>query len=159
MSNDTQRKPPFYKQIITDISRTSEYLIRWNLTLPFGLGTIKLHKICRTDNDRCQHNHPWAFIRIILWGGYEEVFGEDNRHQVLRPGTISYCPVNFRHRITRLLDGPSWSLVITGPRVQSWGFFTREGFTPWKKFVDALREARIAWCEDVSSVEPEVARG
>lgn len=160
MQADTPRKR-FYKQVIKDISRAKDYMIRWNLTLPFGLGTIKLHNILRADNDRCHHNHPWWFVRLVLWGGYEEVYGEDNRTQILRPGSITYCPVEFRHRITRLLNGKSsWSLVITGPRVQSWGFFTRLGFQPWKTFVNALREARIAWCEDGSSVEPEgVTRG
>lgn len=148
------KKSMFYKQVITDMSQEEEYLIRWNLSLPFNLGSIKLHQIKRPDSDRCQHNHPWGFIRFILWGGYVEEYGEDNQVQVLRPGTITWCPANFRHRITRLLNGrTSWSLVITGPRIQSWGFFTREGFIGWRKFVESLQHNRIAWCEDGSSVE------
>lgn len=154
----------FSKQVITDVSRKNPYMVRWNWQLPFGLGTVKLHQILRSDNDRCQHNHPWWFIRIILWGGYEEVYGADNRTQVLlpwrpwAPWRIYYCPIDFRHRISRLLTDQSWSLVITGPARQRWGFFTKLGFMPWRKFVDELRELRVAWCEDGSSIEvPEVA--
>ncbi len=50
------------------------YLIRWNL---LGIGidsswfSIKIHNI-RASDEECLHNHPWAFLSIILKGGYTE---------------------------------------------------------------------------------------
>jgi hypothetical protein len=57
------------KKIITRFDN-KPYLIRWTL---FNLGFIscKVHKIILSD-DSCLHDHPWAFISIILRGGYVE---------------------------------------------------------------------------------------
>jgi hypothetical protein len=152
------------KRIITDIAGTAPYLIRWSLWLPFGL-SLKLHQIVRHDDDRCKHDHPWWFLRIILWGGYEEEFRNSKRNPpgsahgynrtALRkpwrpwaPWRIYYCGLDFEHRITRLLAGPSWSLVLCGPRFREWGFFTRQGWMQWRSFVDESRSKRVLWCDD-----------
>lgn len=132
---------------ITDISQKNVYLRRWSLALPWGW-SVKLHHILRTDADRCQHDHPWAFWTIVLWGGYEETVGENQRLNRMRPGRSAYRPVGFRHRIVSLPRGHAWTLVITKRRECEWGFFTRGGWMHWRKFVDAARSARILWCHD-----------
>ena len=33
---------------------------------------IYLHYIAKADEDKHPHDHPWSFVGIILWGGYEE---------------------------------------------------------------------------------------
>lgn len=150
------------KRVITDISQTAPYLVRWSLWLPFGL-SLKLHLILRPDDDRCSHDHPWWFVRIILWGGYWEEWSlnapyENNTKQpsmVFRkpwrpwaPWRIYFCGLRFRHRITDLPRGRSWTLVLCGPRSQAWGFFTTGGWMHWQKFVDAARSQRVLWCDD-----------
>ncbi len=148
------------KRVITDISGQSEYLVRWSLWLPFGL-SLKLHKIVREDDDRCAHDHPWWFLRIILWGGYLEACGTDN-HLVHRkpwrpwaPWRIYFCPRSFRHRILELPEGVSWTLLLCGPNQVTWGFYTTRGWMLWETFVYAARSKRILWCDDGRSLGEE----
>lgn len=144
----------FTKRVITDLARTTPYLIRWSLWLPFGM-SLKLHQIVRPDDDRCAHDHPWWFVRIILWGGYTEACGEENRVEHRKPWRIYFCPTGFRHRILTLPNGESWSLVLCGPRSQRWGFFTNQGWMHWKSFVDAAWSKRVLWCDDGRTLNDE----
>lgn len=137
----------FKKREITDISGKDVYLRRWSLWLPFRLG-LKLHEIRRTDDDRCQHDHPWGFWTLILWGGYDELVGEESKVNQMRPGMLRYRAPNFRHRIVALPKGKAWTLVLTTGRSREWGFYTREGWMHWRKFVDAARSSRVLWCHD-----------
>lgn len=153
------------KRVITDLARTAPYLIRWSLALPFGW-SLKLHQIVRADDDRCVHDHPWWFIRIILWGGYTETIRRkvtapqlfDGHHferhhrkpwRPWAPWRIYYCPSDFAHRIEKLTNGrSSWTLVLCGPNSGRWGFFTKTGWMPWRSFVNAVWSQRVLWCED-----------
>lgn len=138
---------PIKRLDITDISQKEVYLRRWSLWLPFGW-SLKLHHILRSDSDRCQHDHPWGFWTFILWGGYDELVGEEQVLNQMRPGMVRWREPNFRHRITVLPRGHAWTLVITRKRNREWGFYTREGWMHWRKFVDAARSARVLWCHD-----------
>ncbi len=148
------------KRVITDLYRTAPYLVRWSLWLPFGW-SIKLHQILRADDDRCEHDHPWCFLRIILKGGYLEVVGADKRVAVRKPWRpwapwrVYWCGPDFSHRILDLLSGTSWTLVICGPRMREWGFFTREGWMHWRSFVDAAIGKRVLWCDDGREISEE----
>lgn len=132
---------------ITDIERSSVYLRRWSLALPFGW-SVKLHHILRPDSDRCQHDHPWGFWTLILWGGYFEEVGAEQKINHLRPWRIAWRPPSFRHRILSLPRGHAWTLVLTRRRVREWGFYTNRGWMQWRLFVDAARSARVLWCHD-----------
>lgn len=148
------------KHVITDLAGQSAYLVRWSLWLPFG-ASLKVHRILRPDDDRCAHDHPWWFLRVILRGGYTEVHGPENRERVLRPWRpwapwrLYWCPPGFRHRITALTFSENWSLVLCGPRNRDWGFFTRSGWMQWMAFVGASREKRVLWCDDGRALLPE----
>lgn len=71
---------PVYRKVITR-SNDTPYLIRYSLApIRFLLGednwfssrfAIKVHNILLSDH-ACQHDHPWAFLSIILKGGYYE---------------------------------------------------------------------------------------
>lgn len=124
------------------------YLVRWNL---FGLGidsalfSIKLHKIIVSD-DECLHDHPWAYISVILKGGYTESSFADpgkahKQHWIWskksdqfiarkfhRPGSILMRPASWAHRLE--VQKPCWTLVFTFKKIRTWGFFTARG---WKK--------------------------
>lgn len=117
-----------------------EYMRRWIFQCRWF--TVRLHKTQLPDEYR-PHNHPWSFISVILKGRYDEmVYGN--------VGTITqtqrlihrqrWRPV-FRHKDTfhRVMPvgGPSWSLVLTGPKRTvkfgtekgdaSWGFLNDDG--------------------------------
>lgn len=141
----------FTKRIISDLSGKRDYLRRWSLWLPFGI-SLKLHEIVLPDDDRCEHDHPWWFIRIILWGGYtEQVKGQVYHRKPWRPWffwRVYPCWPEFQHRILSLPRGKNWSLVLCGPKHNSWGFYTKQGWMVWHEFLKLALTSRVLWCED-----------
>ena len=101
---------------------------------------VYLHHIHRPDADPDPHDHPWWFASIILSGSYEEDVWPNKRyrrnwHTRFR-GRFSIRKVsrNESHTI-RSIDGLVWTLVITGPRRGSWGFYTPDGFVSWRNYI------------------------
>jgi hypothetical protein len=113
---------------IHDIDKPGDvYLSRLMLLRTPWFG-VYFHIIRRPDWSRCQHDHPWPFVTVILRGGYvEEVGGQTFTR---RAGYVGYRPSSFEHTITRLLNGPSYSLVLRGPNRETWGFRTPDGKDP-----------------------------
>ena len=140
-----------FKKRVIERDKGVPYLMRWNL---LGLGkdsslfSIKVHKIIRSD-DECLHDHPWAFVSIILKGGYEEFrFIDQDENisklsnakwepkmmrwvtgKIYKPGQILYRKAEYAHRLVVLPDTPCWTLVFTFKKFRNWGFFTNKG---WK---------------------------
>ena len=101
-----------------------------------------VHKFHRPDGDHQLHNHPWAGTSLILAGGYREErrVGQRVEERVYRPGDVSVLEPNTFHRIDLLEpERGCWTLFSIGPRVQSWGFWDRDGgaFTPWREALAA----------------------
>jgi|SRR5579859_264716 len=80
------------------------------------------------------HDHPWSFLTVLLHGGYLERIivkdpglcrcGEPHyRNKDVRrfPGMILWRPATFTHSVITPY-GVSWSLIITGPKSNAWGF-------------------------------------
>lgn len=132
-----------------------DYARRWILQCP--LGTIRLHHLARSDADP---DHPWSFASLLLWGSYREEVPnnpgpwDDNqsptRHTRWRRWlSIRVVRATDRHRVEVREEGRgAWTLVVTGPKVRSWGFWRpiwtagldgtagwRWRFTPWRQFV------------------------
>jgi hypothetical protein len=115
------------------------------------------------------HDHPWWFVSIILWGGYEEeraltreapmmaeiadtVGHPETCHRGVleerRPGSIKVMRGTECHTIVRLLRKRSWSLVVKGPRRGSWGFYLHGGYMPERQYDETIRgERRDLWAE------------
>ena len=102
------------------------YLRRWTLVRT-GWGKLCLHQFLRPDSDACLHDHPAAFLTLVLAGGYREVLPGGVRWRP--PGTLLYRPATFRHRVD--VDRPSWSLVWFRRRERAWGFWTPAGWRAW----------------------------
>lgn len=95
--------------------------------------SVLLHKFVGGD-DECMHDHPWNFIAILLKGGYVE-WTPVHAHwlnggvvEISRwygPGSILYRPAAWTHRVDILQQKSVISLVIHGPKVRSWGFWTK----------------------------------
>lgn len=119
------------------------YMIRYSIG-----NHIKLHKFLRQDKD-CMHDHPWAFLSIILKGSYFEVTPKSKdeimwtKARKYSAPCILYRPAKWIHKID--VFEPCWSLVINFKKVKSWGFFTKKGFMPWRKYIDTARGKSI--CE------------
>jgi len=122
------------------------YMMRWWLLPRNPWLNVYLHKFLRDDDDRALHDHPWWFISVMLRGRYVEIM--DHTTNVRTAGTIAYRSATARHRITLDRDAggnpiPCWTLIITGPKVRTWGFHCPKGFVPWHEFVDSTDNGNI----------------
>jgi hypothetical protein len=125
------------------------YMRRWLLRVP--VGTLRLHHILRSDADRHMHDHPFDFTSLILTGGYvehrpgcycEALRGAVGRHRRLArgicrfygPGSIVRRRAEDLHRL-ELVDGPTWTVVISGRYRRMWGFLTDTGWVPYKQYM------------------------
>ena len=91
----------------------------------FGIA-VRVHEILRSDAGRHPHDHPWWFVTIILRGGYiETVYNEQGKLRDVNywgPGTILFRRASSWHRLTLPEQDSTWTLFITGPKSQTWGF-------------------------------------
>lgn len=99
---------------------------------------VYLHCFHTSDDAEEFHNHPWKWaLSVILSGGYREVrlMPRGVSFRDLSPGSINMLKSTDFHRID-LYSKECWTLFITGPRIQDWGFLDRmtRKFTPWRQF-------------------------
>ncbi len=95
------------------------------------LPTVYLHQFKLPDADRDLHNHPWEGTSFILSGGYVEerwvgvlgTAGAYKRTKCINRFTLNKIKANTYHRIDSLYNDSTWSLVVRGPKTQSWGFW------------------------------------
>lgn len=112
---------------------------------------IRIHHICTADFDRALHDHPWDFVSVVLRGGYIERRPLDNGHPCFghgseevasntyrREASMVYRRATDRHRIINV--GNCWTLFITGPKRQWWGFYIPSGKVYYKDF-DSVHDA------------------
>lgn len=115
-----------------------KYLDRWILYV--GGGTLRLHKFWRGDDDRASHTHPWWFWTFPLSSYVERVFsqGVELGSRVVRAGRPHFRSASFEHIVVGRLGGstkPFWTIVISGTRVNAWGFYPKPGeFIYWKEY-------------------------
>lgn len=87
------------------------------------LGKVMLHEFLPTSRDRDHHDHPAAFLTIVLRGGYDDV-RLDGRVDRLRAGSIRYRSATHAHKTCAGPRGAT-TLVLMGPKVRAWGFSPR----------------------------------
>lgn len=108
-----------------------DYLFRWHLVPRNRFLNVYLHKFQRSDDDRALHDHPWWSVSILLRGSYREHFKDGSKLRL--PVSVFGRRAVTAHRI-EVVDGPVWTLFITGPRVRDWGFHCPRGWRHWKAF-------------------------
>lgn len=102
---------------------------RWTL----GWGA-RVHHTVRPDKDRALHDHPWRNISVVLDGWYDEEL--PGGYTVPRiAGEVVTRDATDWHRLAAVSDHGCYSLFITGPRTQVWGFQTPSGKVPWKEYL------------------------
>jgi len=114
--------------------RNDPYMLRWYIIPRNKWFNIYLHRVCKSDDDRALHDHPWASVSIILAGEYTEI--SYRGMQVYGRGSVIYRKAEYSHRLA-LNDRPGqhvWTLFITGRRVRDWGFHCPKGWVPWQEF-------------------------
>lgn len=118
---------------IDDVDRPGElYLWRLRILSTPWFG-IYLHEIATDDGDRPEHDHPWPYIALTLWGAYVEE--SEGRSAWRRPLMPHWHGATYRHAIRSLGRTPTWTLVLVGRRVREWGFHTDKGWVDQKTFL------------------------
>lgn len=106
------------------------------------LGGVLLHRIDAPDPGLDLHDHPWAFLSVVLRGGYIEEWAE-TRHACQRWATpqvrrwrrwsIHRMPLTVAHRITAVEPG-TVTLVVRGRHRRRWGFYLPGGWIDWEEY-------------------------
>lgn len=112
------------------------YLRRWWLIPRNRIFNVYLHNFMRSDDDRALHDHPWWNVSVLLHGRYVEhtiAAGGINARTERQAGAVKFRGAASAHRI-ELVDGPCWTLFITGPRIREWGFHCPQGWRHWRIF-------------------------
>ena len=102
------------------------YLDRWILYV--NGYTLRLHRFWRGDDDRASHTHPWWFVTFPLGCYLERLFkhGEQVDERFVWPWRFHYRPADFEHYVVEGYSHTWWTIVLTGPKRDTWGFWTLE---------------------------------
>lgn len=129
--------------------RCPTYLFRWELLSLFGgRYRVYLHKFVGDDWALDLHDHPKRFTSVGLTGSYIE-HTENGVHRFDAPWLRSWSG-EYRHRLTGPTpDLPCWTLVIVGPAVREWGFWSGGRWIMWRDYVAAGSPHARTTCEAV----------
>lgn len=99
------------------------YLDRWILYV--NGWTLRLHRFWRGDDDRASHTHPWFFITFPL-NDYLECVYKQGRFvgpRWVKRFRFHYRPADFEHYVKYGVAKSWWTIVLTGPKRDTWGFY------------------------------------
>lgn len=149
------------REEIVDIDDGTVLLTRIKL-LKTPWGNLDIHVFHASDADRDLHDHPWAFLTLILWGGYTEIVPvRAIRRMILsgyrgystppsvqvrhfrRPGSILYRPALWTHRVELPAGRKAVTLLWTWPKSREWGFYVPRGWVEHREYVAARVRARL----------------
>lgn len=85
---------------------------------------LYLHSLSSPNAHAECHDHPWSFVSLVLWPGYDEYHDGGDIFRFWQrkwPGMLLFRPATWKHNVVTPY-GTSWSLVLTGPRIREWGF-------------------------------------
>ena len=129
--------------------RCPTYLFRWELlSLLGGAYRVYLHKFVGDDWALDLHDHPKHFTSIGLSGGYVEHTNESVRR--FDAPWLRWWPGEHTHRLTGPTpERPCWTLVIVGPAVREWGFWSDGRWILWRDYVAKGSPFARTTCEAV----------
>lgn len=157
-------------RLITDPISDEPYMHRYYLFLkdrkwfPFN---VVLHKVVKSDEPML-HDHPWAYMTIILKGGYWEhtyrklrgAGGVEAKVTWRGPGSIIRRSAGDMHWLE--LDekvGPATTLFFMGRQVRDWGFLTPDkGWVNYKSYIDYMRPLRKRLMDTVAAALNDKSR-
>lgn len=122
-----------------------DYLLRWYLIRRTPVCNAYLHCFLGSDDDRALHDHPWMSVSLALAGRMIEVLPHTHWRWV-EPGDVVWRRPTHAHRL-ELIDGPAWTLFLTGPVVRSWGFHCPQGWRHWRDFSDETGDGIGRGCD------------
>lgn len=137
-----QRPPDF---LIGD--QSNPQMKRWHIVTKNRAANVYLHHFLLSDEDRALHDHPWSNLSIILIGSYlEHTISAGGIHvRTMRSAGDWKLRLSGKqaHRI-ELINGPCWTLFMTGPKYRDWGFHCpKEGWIPWQRFTKPGESGKV----------------
>ena len=138
---------------VEHITRTDgePYLTRYRLVITPWV-RVYLHRFHAPDGTSL-HDHPWAWwASLVLWGWYTEANRntsvsllrkhgpdwESLKRVTRRAGSMTFHRRGHIHRIERLHPTrQTWTLLVVGPHVRRWGFFTRSGWIDSRRYSES----------------------
>lgn len=111
--------------------RGDPYLRRWYLVRS-RVFSLYLHEIRKSDRGRDLHDHRSFTVSWLIDGPYLETSGGLRRRR--DAGDLIVRPASLGHRIDLIDPSSTWTLFLTGPTYHHWGFYTDQGFVPWKDY-------------------------
>jgi hypothetical protein len=106
---------------------------------------IRIHHI-QSGDDRVFHDHPWNFATLILRGAYKETvpltpeggvrvttWHWAGTLRLVRASQWHY--LSFQENPELLFGREAWTLFITFPKRQSWGFLVDGVKVPWREYL------------------------
>lgn len=120
----------------------SPYLTRWEF-LSSKYFAIYLHKFHRSDDNSSLHDHPWNFITIPVWRGYNDCTfngGADKlgnptfNRQRLWPLIPVVRKATHVHFVELIDNKPAWTLIIRFKYLRWWGFWNKGIFTVFYEY-------------------------
>lgn len=87
---------------------------------------VCIHEIAGEDTPH-MHSHPWSYLSIVLKGRHIERF--ENGSVLRKPFSVAFRRHSTFHRLEPV-NGPSWTLIVMGPRRHAWGFLKEGRFFP-----------------------------
>lgn len=136
--------------------KSERYMTRYIAYL--GPIELRLHKFYSGDEDSAPHTHPWSFITFPFHSYVERLYKEGVflEERVVKKLRFHFRGPNFEHIVRGpmwtwgLYDlywngiplhstepgfEPFWTFVITGPRIEDWGFYPQPGkFVFWQNY-------------------------
>lgn len=134
--------------VLHDENNSREFLKRWRLVQTPWF-SIFVHRMQVPDPGNDLHDHPWAFLSLVVKGGYVERVAERGvAGEVLRGRgrwSVAGIRLDQRHTVAAVRD-PTWTLIVTGPTRRRWGFFVDGEWQDWEREYDYRR--RYPWKGD-----------
>ena len=96
------------------------YVIRWRFETPWW--SVRVHHWLGPDDDRAFHDHPWNFTTFVIKGGYVDRY--PGGAEMITAPAIRRRAATHRHTVIPYPEG-AWTVVVTGPRLRSWGFWDK----------------------------------
>lgn len=121
-----------------------DYMHRWIFLTPWG--TLRIHHILRSDEDRHMHDHPFDFTSFLLKGSYTEVTKDSvhplsgDRYKLWPRFSLIKKVAEDAHRL--ILSDSVWTFVVGGPKRRAWGFWTETGWINHWDYENVLTEQR-----------------
>lgn len=129
---------------VPDYDGDGNYLTRIRIVQTPWFG-VYLHRFDGPDPRPTLHDHPWPFVSFVLRGGYIErrldtlTMTVNEEHRVR---FVNRMRTHDAHAIMRLLRVPSWTLMLVGRRVRTWGYLE-----PWAISADGVVYGPWTWTE------------